>query len=193
MQVRRRQGCVATLFWLLIIGLGAVYVVAAVTAPWSFHIGGRWTPLLYWPGYGRLVTKNGSYPLYVMLYPSSHFSRLQLDGVRPTGGVQGSGWLCVSQGAMQRLELSGTIYGGWRSTEGTLMEFRLLEPKVIDTGQRRGYFDLFGRWNGPELVMSDRGESPSEFRSGLKIEQASVTLDWGRYGDFKTVCNAGGN
>jgi hypothetical protein len=73
---------------------------------------------------------------------------------------------------IERLELRGTIYGGWRSTEGSLLEFRLLEPKVLDGGQGQGFFDLFGRWHGPELVMDDRGEPGNRFRSGLRIDHA---------------------
>lgn len=184
----RRHGCFTTLLGSLILGVAVVYGVAAVTSPWSFHIGGRWTPLLYWSGSGKLLTKNGTYPLYVSFFPSSHFSRLRLDGLRPTGGVQGSGWLCTSPGVLQQLKLSGTIYDGWRSTEGSLMEFRLLEPKIFDVGQRQGYFDLYGRWQGPELVMADRGRWGAPFRSGFKIEHASVTMDWGRYSDFKAAC-----
>jgi hypothetical protein len=193
MSVRRRHGCLATLFGLLVLCVVAVYGVAALTSPWAFHIGGRWTPLLYWSGSGKLVTKGGTYPLYVSFFPSSHFSRLHLDGLRPTGGVKGSGWLCTSPGVIQRLELSGTIFGGWSSTEGSLMEFRLLERKVFDVGQRRGFFDLYGRWHGPELVMEDRGEPGSPFRSGLKLEHASVTLDWDRYSDFEAVCASATN
>ncbi len=185
----KRRGFLAQLFWAVVLGGTAVYAVVAVLDPWAVHIGGRWTPLLFWQGSGKLVTKGGiEYPLYVSFYPSSHFSRLHRDGQRPTGGLQGSAWLCTSRGVTQRLTLSGTIYGGWRSTEGSLMAFRLLEPKVIDVGQRQGYFDLAGRWRGPQLVMDDRGSLGSTFRSGLKIEHASVTLDWGSYSDFEAVC-----
>jgi len=166
-----------------------VYAVVLVTSPWALHIGGRLTPFLTWHGAGKLVTKGGlEYPLYVSFYPSSHFSQLHLDGLRPTGGLQGLGWLCTSPGVTQRLELSGTIYGGWRSTENSLMSFRLLEPKVIDIGQGQGFFDLTGRWHGPELVMDDRGRIGNAFRSGLRIERASITLDWSSYSDFKVVC-----
>jgi len=165
-----------------------VYGVVVLTSPWALHIGGRWTPLLYWTGSGKLVTKGGTYPLYVYFFPSSHFSRLRLDGQRPTGGVQGSGWLCTSPGVTQYLKLSGTIYGGWQSTEDSLMNFRLLEPKVFDVGQHRGFFDLYGRWHGPELVMEERNETGTTFRSGLKIEHSSVTLNWGSYSDFKAAC-----
>lgn len=188
MAIRQRRGCLANLVGLLVLGVAVVYGVAAVTSPWAFHIGGRWTPLLYWSGSGRLVTKSGTYPLYVSFFPASHFSHLHLDGRRPTGGVQGSGWLCTAPGVLQQLKLGGTIYGGWRSTAGSLMQFRLLEPKIFDVGQRQGYFDLYGRWQGPQLVMDDRGRWAGAFRSGLKIEHASVTFDWGHYSDFKTMC-----
>jgi len=162
--------------------------VAALTAPWSFHIGGRSTPLLYWSASGMLHTKGGTYPLNVLFYPSSNSSRLRLDGLRPTGGVQGSGWLCTSPGVIQYLKLSGTIYNGWSSTEGSLINFRLLEWYLFDSRPTRGYFDLDGRWNGTKLVMEDRGSLGSKFRSGLRIEHASVTLDPGSYSDFKAAC-----
>jgi len=193
MPIRQRHGCLTSLFGLLLLGVGVVYALAALTSPWAFHIGGRWTPLLYWSGSGKLVTKAGTYPLYVSFFPASHFSRLQLDGLRPTGGLQGSGSLCTAPGVMQPLKLSGTIYGGWRTTDGSLMAFRLLERKLFDAGQRQGYFDLYGRWQGQQLVMNDRGSYAGLFRSGLKIEHASVTLDWGGYSEFKAACASAAN
>jgi hypothetical protein len=186
--MRKRRGFLGNLFLLLVVG-AVLYAGLVALAPWSVHIGGRWTPLFTWEGSGKLLTKDGTdYPLYVSFYPSSSFSRLHMDGQRPTGGLQGSAWLCTSRGVTQRLQLSGTIYGGWRSTEGSLMAFRLLEPKIIDVGQGQGFFDLAGRWRGPELVMDDRGSVGERFRSGVKIEHASVTLDWGSYSDFKDAC-----
>ena len=188
MRVARRHGCVTTLFGLLVLCLVIVYGVAAITAPWSFHIGGLSTPLLYWEATGMLHTKSGTYPLYVFFYPSPRFSRLRMDGLRPTGGVQGSGSLCTSRSVSQYLTLSGTIYNGWRSTEDSLISFRMFEPRYFNIGQRRGYFNLYGRWHGAELVMDDRGEPGSTFRSGLKIEHESVTLGRGSYSDFKAAC-----
>jgi len=170
--------------------LGLLVVLGAMEVPWAFHIGGRWTPLLTWWGSGSLLTKGGArYPLFVDFHPSSHFSRLRLDGQRPTGGVAGSACLCTSPGAFQYLRLSGTIYGGWSSTEGSLVGFRLLEPTIVDVGQKRaGYFDLVGRWQGRELVMADRGAWSRAFRSGLRIEQASVILHWSTFWTCKTAC-----
>lgn len=165
-----------------------VYGVIVLTNPWATHIGGRWTPLLYWTGTGELILKGGTYPLYVSISPSSHFSRLRLDGLRPTGGVRGWGSLCASRGTVIPLELTGTIYGGWRSTEGALMAFRALESQRIVGSSDRGYFNLFGYWHGPQIAMTDRDEWSKTFRSGLKIEHASVTLKWGSKSEFEAAC-----
>ena len=186
----RRHGCLANIFKLLLLCVIVFYGAVGLTNPWAFHIGNRSTPFLYWSGYGKLVAKSGTYPLYVMFYPSAHFSRLHLDGLRPTGGLQGTASLCTAPGVVLPLKLSGTLYGGWTSTQDALMEFRLLDYKLIDVGQRQGYFDLFGRWRGPELVMDDRGEASGKFRSGAMIEHASVTLGYGSYSDFKAMCAA---
>jgi hypothetical protein len=188
MSIWKGRGCLGTIVGLPLFCIAILYALAAATSPWAFHIGGRWTPLLYWSGTGQLVTKSGTYPLYVVFFPSSHFSQFHLEGLRPTGGLQGTGSVCTSRGVRQRLDLTGTIFGGWSSTKGSVMEFRLLEPRIINVGQRRGYFNLYGRWHGPELVMEDRGEPGSKFRSGFNIEHASVTLKWDSYSDFKAAC-----
>lgn len=184
----RPPGCLATLFKLLILCVIVFYGVVGLTSPWAFHIGGRWTPLLYWSGYGKLVTKSGTYPLYVMFYPSARFSRLHLDGLRPTGGLRGTASICTSQGALETLRLGGTVYGGWSSTNDALMQFRASELLIFNVGQKQGYFDLYGRWRGPELVMDDRGRASGPFRSGLKIEHASIILSEGSFSDFKAAC-----
>ena len=193
MRTPRRHGCIAQLFGLIILCLVLVYGVAAITSPWAFHIGGISTPLLSWSAAGLLHTKDGTHPLYVFFYPAPHFSRLRLrtpegDTLRPTGGVQGSAYLCTSRGVIQYLKLSGTIYNGYSSTEGSLINFRLLEYYSFDSLPTRGYIDLDGRWNGTRLVMDDRGSPGKTFRSGLRIEHASVTLDPGSYSDFKSAC-----
>jgi hypothetical protein len=176
----------------LLVCLLVVYAVVALLNPWALHIGGRWTPWLYWTGSGRLVTKTGSYPLLVTLFPAKHSSRLHVDGLRPTGGIRGNALLCTSPGVTQELDLSGTIYGGWWSTEGSLMDFRLLEHRsahgVIVGDSKRGYFNLLGYWHGAQLSMNDRGEWSTPFHSSLRIEHASVTLEPGSKADFNAAC-----
>lgn len=179
-----------------VLGLAAVlilvYLAFALLNPWALHIGGQWTPFLSWTGTGNLVTSAGTYPILVTFYPSAHGSSLHLDGLRPISGLHGWGWLCAPQGAT-RLSLTGTIYGGWRSTDGALMDFRLLESntardQLVGTSKRSGYVDLFGYWHGPELVMDDRGGWSAPFRSGLKITHASLTLKRGSKSDFTAAC-----
>jgi hypothetical protein len=184
MRVRRRQPFLAVLLVILLLSVGAAMM------PWAFHIGGRWTPVLTWWGSGRLVTKSGvEYPMFVMLYPAAHFSRLRYDGRRPTGGVQGNACLCTSPGVSQYLKISGTIYDGWRSTDGSLMSVRLLEPTIVDVGQQRaGYFDLVGKWQGSELMLEERTTWSRQFRSGLRIDQASVILRWHPYWSCNSAC-----
>ena len=187
--MQQRRGCLVRILWLPVVVVAVCYAAIIITSPWSLHIGGRATPFLTWHGSGRLVTKSGTeYPLYISFFPSSHFSRLWLDGLRPTGGLQGSGYLCTAPGVSERLTLSGTIYGGWRSTENSLMSFRLLEIRVINLGQKRGFFDLYGTWHGSTLVMDDRARVGGQFNSGMRIEHASVSFDWGSYSDFKAAC-----
>lgn len=100
----------------------------------------------------------------------------------------------MSPGVFQSLKLSGTIYGAWRSTEGSLMQFRLIERTILDVGQARaGYFDLVGRWNGPELVMDSRGSWSHPFRSGLRLEHASVNLRWSSAWTCEAACASATN
>lgn len=184
----RRPGCLSDLFKLVALCVIVLYGVVAITNPWAFHIGGHWTPLLYWSGHGKLVTKAGTYPLYVTIYPSPHHSRLRLDNLRPTGGLTGTASLCVSPGVTESLKLSGTIFGNWSSTNDALIDFRVLEYQIVNLGQAQGYFDLYGRWQGSKLVMDDRGRASGKFRSGLRIDHASIVLDEGSFSDFKAAC-----
>jgi hypothetical protein len=175
---KRRHGFLVQLAGLILLCVAVVYLVAAITSPWAFHIGGRFTPLLYWSGTGKLTTSSGTHTLFLNILPGSEASELRLDGLHPTGGLQGSGWLCTEQGAAQYLIVSGTIFNGWRTTEDSLIEVRLLEQRSIDAAEKRGYFELYGRWQGKELVVNDRGEPGSMFRSGLTVRHASGRLAW---------------
>lgn len=189
--MQQGRSTIASLLLVLIVGGALSYGVIVALNPWALHIGGRWTPFLTWHGSGKMFTKSGEYPLFVSFYPSSHFSRLHMDGLRPTGGVQGYGYLCTARGVTQRLELTGTLYGAWKTTDGGLMAVRLLEPRIFNVGQQRGFFDLTGKWSGPELTMDSRTSVPEQFRSGLKIEHPSVTLTWDTDSDFKAACENG--
>ena len=183
-----------TIFKLLtvvVIGGGIFYAVVAALNPWALHIGGKPTPLLYWTGMGKLAAKDGrDYLLYVFLYPGTGASRLHREGLRPNSGLSGTAELCTAPGKTQLLKLSGTMYGGYRSTNGSLMEFRLLEWKVVDPQMRKGYFDLAGNWNGDELVMDRPNQQSRPFLSGVRIDAATVSLRYATHVDFVQACRA---
>ena len=169
--------------------LALIYGAMVLLNPWSIHMGGQWTPLLTWTGTGNLVSDSGTYPILVTLGLSHHYSRLRLDGMRPTGGLSGWGWLCTPEGTAVRLRAYGTIYGAWRSTDGALLDFRLLERIAnFPTIQDGGYFDVIGHWRGSELLMDDRGNLTHSFQSGLKIKHASLSLRPGSKSEFDSAC-----
>ena len=183
MPIRRRH---PILVFLLLIVLA---VAVVLIMPWAFHIGGRWTPLVTWNGTGTLHSSGGKeYPIWISFHPSKNSSQLRLDGLRPSSGLGGLACLCMSPDTTQVLTLSGTLYGAWASTEGSMVDLRLRELKVIDVGQTTGFFDLNGRWQGQDLVMNDRGRPGSEFRSGLRIAHASVTLRPSSFWTCKSAC-----
>lgn len=187
----QRLGCLGV----LVFGLVLFLVVTAFLAPWAFHIGGQWTPASWW-GIGMLRTSAGyEYPLYIYLYPNFRStSRLRLNGQRPSSGLQGAGWLCSAQGVTQRLDLTGDIYGAYLNTDGNQMSIRLLDarkPFRINVQHRR-YFDLLGRWHGPQLVLQDDGGWERSFHPDPHDpkERATVTFTSGSYADFKKLCDA---
>jgi hypothetical protein len=186
-----RLGCFGAIVFAFIL----IFLMTAVLAPWSYHIGGRWTPA-FWQGIGTLRTEFGdTYPLYIYFYPNFRsMTRLRLNGQRPTSGLRGMGWLCSAQGVMQRLDLTGDIYGTYLNTDGNQAGFRLLDARHYFriNAQRRRYFDLYGRWRGPELAMEDTGGWERGFHPDPHNpkERAKVTFTWGSYEDFKKLCDA---
>jgi hypothetical protein len=187
-------GCLIKLVLLTAAGLAFTWVLVVALNPWSLHIGGRSTPLLYWHGAGDVVSKDGkTYPLYVSFWPGrpgGFHGGGRRGGKIVSARLQGDGWLCVAPGTIERMELSGTMYGGYTSDANSLLDFRLLEwRKAFSINyQSRGFFDIAGSWHGPDLVMNHPGEQGIRFKSGLFIDNATVTLRWADYAEFEAAC-----
>jgi hypothetical protein len=61
---RARMGCLASLLLAFAVAVGVVLLLF----PWAFNIGGRFTPMNVWTGYGRLHSSAGAtYGLYARL------------------------------------------------------------------------------------------------------------------------------
>lgn len=195
----RISGCLSGCLVRLVLGVvvAAVLVWGLVVAlnPWALHIGGRSTPLLYWEGTGLVRAEGGKeFPLYLWFSPGRPrgFSHLGgREGKTISADLQGRGWLCTAPRTVVRMDVTGTMYGGYTSDSNSLLDFRLLErrPPFSINRPHRGFFDVAGMWNGSELVMDRPNEQGSQFNSGLFIHHAVVTLRWASYADFEAACN----
>ena len=187
-------GCLTKLVLFALAAGAFFYVLTVAMNPWALHIGGRSTPLLYWHGAGTLVSKDGkTYPLYVSFWPGkpSGFS----GGGRRQGKIKnadldGAGWLCIAPGNLERMEVSGSMFGGYTKTDGAVIDFRILEwRKAFSINyQERGFFDLAGQFQGPDLVMDRPDEQGIKLKSGPFIDHATVTLRWANKEDFDAAC-----
>jgi len=187
-------GCLTKLVLWAVVGIAFVWAVTVALNPWALHIGGRSTPLLYWHGSGTVLAKDGkTYPLYVGFFPGrprGFHGGGRREGKIVSAHLSGTGWLCVAPGKVQRMNLSGTMYGGYLSDKDSLIDFRLLEWRkaFAINPQRRGYFDVAGSWQGADLVMNRPNEQGIRLQSGPFIDNATVTLRWTTYQDFEAAC-----
>ena len=172
-------------FWVLVIALN----------PWALHIGSRSTPLLYWHGLGTLQSSDGkTYPLYLSFWPgrpSGFHGGGRREGKRKSADLDGAGWLCIAPGNIEKMQITGDMYGGYSTDKDSLIDFRLLEwrkPFAINNSQTRGFFDVAGTWHGSELVMDRPNEQGIKLHTGPFIDRATVTLRWASYADFETAC-----
>jgi hypothetical protein len=191
--MRPRLGCLGFLAF----ALGLATAVYGVIAPWSFHIGGRWTPVTWW-GVGRLRDSNGAqYGIYLYFYPDFRGAS-RLGGLGMRCGLRGKATVCTAAGAKYQFNLSGQIYGAWLDTDGKEISFNLSEPRGP---KLRRAFDLYGAWQGSELPLDDhksmimhflpdgRLTPAGSYTSPLPEKHAKVTLRWGSESDFDSLCN----
>lgn len=186
-------GCVTKLVLIAVGGAVIVWVVMVVLNPWAVNIGGRPTWLLYWHGTGTVTAKDGkTYPLYLTFWPGrpGKHGGGRREGKVWSADLDGNGYLCVGPGSVERMNVSGTMYGGYMSSADSLFDFRLLEWRkaFAINPQHRGFFDLAGVWDGPELVLDRPNEQGIPFKSGMLIDRATARLHWADYGEFEAAC-----
>jgi len=177
------------------IGVAAIYAFTIALNPWSLHIGGRSTPLLNWRGSGTVIAKGGkSYPLYISFWPGrpqGFHGGGRREGKIVSAHLDGNAWICTIPGQLRRLDLSGTVYGGYTSSDNSLFDFRLIDFTKPFTMRRpnRGFFDLAGTFHGQQLVLDRPNEQGIPFDRSLFLDNATATLDWSTYDDFVSACN----
>ena len=67
-----RAGCLGSLLGLVVLGLAASSLIAAIFAPWGFFLGGRFHPVPGWRGWADLhsAAAGGDYRLYIRMTPA---------------------------------------------------------------------------------------------------------------------------
>jgi hypothetical protein len=189
------SGCLMKLVLFGILATAGIWVLTVALNPWALHIGGRSTPLLYWHGTGSVHSKDGkTYPLYVTWWPGKPMRHGggRREGKTWSADLKGTGWLCLAPGSVERMDVSGTMYGGYRTSDQSLFDFRFLEwRKAFQINyHNRGFFDVAGNWHGPLLVMDRPNEQGIKLNTGPFIDNATVTLHWASYNEFETACSS---
>ncbi|HEX4284729.1 MAG TPA: hypothetical protein VHZ28_06520 [Terracidiphilus sp.] len=187
-------GCLTKLILITLAALVLVWLFTVALNPWALHMGGRSTPLLYWHGMGILRAKDGrEYPFYVTFYPGKpqgFHGGGRREGKIVAAHLGGAAWLCLEPGSIERMDLTGTMYGGYASDAQSLLDFRVIEwRKPFSTNSpNRGFFDMAGTWHNGQLVMDRPGEQGIRLKTGPFIDNATVTLQWASYEQFKWAC-----
>ena len=195
---RRRRGCLGCgclpLLGIMILVILAIYVLPN---PWALHIGGRFTPLETWQGYGTVQASNGGhYVLYLNLrggIAGGGGSHLSCSG-RGCDSLFGSAKLCTESGQTYTFDVRGAVHSWW-STDGAAATVDLTDSPPLPDGW---VVALHGAWHGPALQLSSPDNSFTEvFTPRGAIRTVTSTADAGtaqttiRYGadsDFTAAC-----
>jgi len=196
--MRTRTGCLAGCLTKLIVWsailTAAIYAFTIALNPWALHIGGRSTPLLWWHGAGKVLSKDGkSYAVYISFLPGrpqGFHGGGRREGKTVSAHLQGDAWLCTAPHQLRRLKLSGTMYGGYTSSDNSVFDFRLIDYTKSFSMRRpnRGFFDLAGTFHGQQLVLDLPNEQGIPFDRSLFIDNATGKFDWSTFDDFKSTC-----
>jgi hypothetical protein len=170
------------LLWLRLLLILIVVLVAAyfLPSPWAFHMGGKFSLLGEWDGYGQVRASNGgSYLLFTHLRGGIAANHSQ-PGCRLTGcdSLTGSAQLCARGGQHYTFTLTGAVHG-WYTTDGSRTTISLTggTPASLPKG---GAVAFHGVWHGPELPLASTGGSFTEvFTPAGAIRKARSTANAG--------------
>jgi hypothetical protein len=197
---KSRLGCLTQLVLAVVLCVGVVIAVTAVTAPWGFFMGGRFHLIPQWHGLGRLHSNKagGDYVLYLFFSPKSG------KGLGPAH-VSGNGFLCTSRGEKFFLSMGGDFEKDIRTdTNGKKAVFYMSNRSLGSqfSGNTKPSLDLRGKWVNPDLVMDDQGSIARNFEPDGTLytghspsrpymaEVVPVTLHEGSKSEFEAACAA---
>ena len=184
---------------LALIGV-AVGLLYMALFPWAFFMGGKFHPLPYWHGWGRLHSSTaGDYFLYLYIYPQT-----QRTGTPyPATPVKGDAYLCTPKGERFYLKLGGGMRAHVNvNTMGEPINFYLhnwRETLPVHADSRPS-LDLSGIWSDSQLTMDDHKTLSAAFLPDGRLrpngspvlssqtEDIRFTLREGTYSQFQAAC-----
>jgi len=193
---RRRFGCLT----LLVLLVGVLVLVNVLPTPWALHIGGRFTPLESWAGYGQIKAGNGGrYVLSANLRGGilGTRGRPECDMQSGCDTLHGSAKLCTESGQTYSFTVSGAVHA-WLTTNGAKTSVDLTggSPTPLPDGWVVAFH---GMWHGPVLVLASPDNSFTEVftphgairttTSTAEAGRATVTLQYGSAADFARACH----
>ena len=172
---KRRLGL--RLLLILILVLLLVYVLPT---PWAFHMGGKFSPVGGWSGYGPVQGSNGGrYLLYTQL--RGGIINTHGDATCSFTGCDnlvGTAQLCTQGGQHYTFELTGAVHG-WYTTNGSKTNLKLTggSPQRLPGGW---VVSFHGTWHGAELPVANTDNSFTEvFTPSGAIRTTTSTKDAG--------------
>lgn len=201
---RKRGSCLGDIIKLLallvLLGIG-YFLVIGVFAPWSYFLGGSFHWIPTWQGWGEIQAPAGDFGLYVFL-SQPQASRLGISY------MSGTAQLCTPRGEQFGymhviMTFSNRNFGLDSNNQPVTLHIYNYGLSGQFNADHRPEFDLYGAWQGPNLVLEDHGSFASAFLSdgtaylGLPANQPaagtnlSITLVPGSPTQFKTACQAG--
>jgi hypothetical protein len=194
-----RRGCLGNVFLILVLGIAFVFVFTALAYPWAYFLGGHFHIWPVWRGWGHMHSPGGDYLLFTQVFART--------GGRRVSRLRGSAVLCPPRGQSYSL----TIYGDFRKQPGLTANVDGL-PLYLSISENLNFlqtnrdtrlrFELDGAWQGPDLVMDDRGTLARAFNPDGTLYSGEphkrpppgppipITLHEGSRSNFDATCSA---
>ena len=180
---------------LIVIVVGVLF--AFLPAPWAVDIGGHFSAMGEWDGYGPVQASNGgSYILFTHLHGGITNGNASACTIHGCESLTGTAQLCTSSGQRYTFGLGGAVHG-WFSTSGAPTDINLTggTPKALP----HGWVVVFhGTWRGSALPVAAGNSFTKIFTPAGAIRTTASTADAGtahgelRYGSpaaFDQACN----
>jgi hypothetical protein len=188
---KRGCGCLGSVTGAIVLVIGVMLLLN----PWALRMGGRWTPALTWHGVGKLHSTTGAtYGLFMELNPYLEQGRRGVAGSREN--LQGRAKICTPQGEVYAMTVDGYLKHAWLDADHKPITFYL---RSFGNAQPKLRADLYGSWQGQELVLEDKGSMAMSFAAdgnakgylkgmNAPTEDTTGSLRYAGESEFASVC-----